>query len=67
MGLLDKIFGGDEDQQKIALIDSNHKLTGIIYTVFQSYQNSQTEMINEFKKLKEEHERIQKFLKEKYP
>lgn len=65
MGLLDKLFGGDDGQQT-ALIDSNHKLTAIIYTVFQSYQNNQNEIIEEFKKIKEEHEQIQKFLKEKF-
>lgn len=64
--LWDRFLGSDEDDKtKGALIDSNHKLTAIIYTIFQGYQTNVNAIVEENKRISAELEQIKCFLKEK--
>lgn len=67
MGIWDFLggLGGGDDTTKTALIDTNHKLTAIVYTIFQGYQTNVTAIVEEHKAIKTELVKITNFLKEK--
>ena len=65
--ILEQLFkeNPNSEETKTALIDSNQKLTTIIYSIFQGYQANVNAVIENNKKLNEEIQKIKNFLKEK--